>query len=322
MYGHLSRRFGANWELDLGLRYTVERKTATAYNAYYRDDGYAEVAEVLADFTDRTRYSAPTPRLALSWHPDPRAMVYWQVSCGFKGGSYNVRANAKAYPESVHPLAAETVVANEVGAKTEWLGGALAVNATLFHHDYRNIQLSVLTASEDPRFSAGFPDFRNAGRGTAQGAELEWRTRLGAYLQWSGHAGWLDTRYDRYLENGIDVASQRRFPNAPRLTAGTSVAGDFPLRRAGWLRARIDGRYQSEVWPTTDLQPLLRQGGYALWNASVEWTSPREHWELALRGENLGNRAHRTSGFAYPFGIVTGYYGRPRNWSLTLAYAF
>ena len=85
-------------------------------------------------------------------------------------------------------------------------------------------------------------------------------------------------------------------------------------------------------WPISGVDSLvlgtpgecahLRQGGYALWNASVEWTSPREHWELALRGENLGNRAHRTSGFAYPFGIVTGYYGRPRNWSLTLAYAF
>lgn len=320
MYANLTQRLGTRWELDAGLRYTVEHKSATAYNANYRDGGFTTVAAELADFTDHTRYSAPTPRVALSWHPDDRVMLYVQASRGFKGGSYNVRANATAFPDSVHPLDAETVTAYELGAKSEWLGGRLAVNAALFRNDYRNIQLSVL--ADDPRFPAGFPDFRNAGSGISQGAELEWRARLGAHFEWTGNFGILDTHYSRYIENGIDVAGSRRFPNAPRRTAGTSLAGDFPLRHAGWLRARIDGRYQSETWPTTDLSPLLRQGGYALWNASLAWTSPRQRWDLILRGDNLGDRGYRTTGFAYPFGIVTGFYGPPRTYSLTLAYAF
>ena len=44
--------------------------------------------------------------------------------------------------------------------------------------------------------------------------------------------------------------------------------------------------------------------------------------ELTLRADNLGDRAYRTSGFAYPFGIVTGYYGPPRTCALTARYAF
>lgn len=315
VYANLTRQLGTRWELDAGLRYTLERKSVTAYNAHYRDASFTTVLEELADFTDRTTYRAPTPRLALSWRPNERMMLYAQTSRGFKGGSYNVRANAKAFPDSVHPLDAETVAAYELGAKSEWLGGRLQANAALFRNDYRNIQLSVLTET-------GFPDFRNAGSGTSQGAELEWRARLGRHFDWSGHVGYLDARYDHYIDRGIDVAGSRRFPNAPRWTAGTSLGGEFPLRRAGWLRARIDGRYQSEAWPTTDLTPLLRQAGYALWNASLGWTSPQQRWELTLRGDNLGDHAYRTSGFAYPFGIVTGYYGSPRTYSLTLARSF
>ena len=69
---------------------------------------------------------------------------------------------------------------------------------------------------------------------------------------------------------------------------------------------------------------MLRQGGYALWNASLAWTSPHQHWDVVLRGDNLGDRSYRNIGFAYPpqLGIVTGYYGPPRTWSLTLTHAF
>ena len=69
---------------------------------------------------------------------------------------------------------------------------------------------------------------------------------------------------------------------------------------------------------------MLRQGGYALWNASLAWISPHQHWDVVLRGDNLGDRSYRNIGFAYPpqLGIVTGYYGPPRTWSLTLTHAF
>ncbi|MBE2291314.1 MAG: TonB-dependent receptor, partial [Xanthomonadaceae bacterium] len=173
--------------------------------------------------------------------------------------------------------------------------------------------------SED---QGGFPDFRNAGSGTSRGAELEWQARLGPVLRWSGHLGYLDARYDEYIDDGLDVAGSRHFPNAPRWTAGSSLIADVPLRGAGWLLARVDGRYQSMTRPTTDLTELLVQPGYSVWNASLAWTSPQRRWELTARVDNLGDTAYRTTGFAYPVGIVTGYYGPPRTHSLTLAYSF
>jgi len=319
-YASLVRDLGPVWQLDAGLRYTFERKTATAYNGDYADDSSDTPVAVKADFTDSARFRAPTPRLALSWRASERAMLYAQASRGFKGGTYNVRANAEERPESARPIDAETVTAFELGAKAGWFDGRLDVAAALFHNDYRDIQLAVFIPDGD---SGVFPDFRNAGRGTTRGMELEWQARIAPGLRWSGHLGYLDARYDEYIDNGVDVAGSRHFPNAPRWTAGTSLVADIPLRDAGWLLVRVDGRYQSETRPTTDLNPQLLQGGYSLWNASLAWTSPQRRWEVALRVDNLGDTAYRTTGFAYPNnGVVIGYYGPPRTYSMTLGYSF
>jgi iron complex outermembrane receptor protein len=318
------RNLGARWQLDAGLRYTVERKTATALNGFYTDATYTTPTPLppyfgrpSADFTDSKSYRAPTPSLALSWRAG-RAMLYAQASRGFKCGSYNVRANSVAAPASAHPLDAETVTAFELGARTEWLDNRLSVDATVFRNAYRDIQLSVNTLNT---LGEVFPDFRNAGSGAAQGMELEWRARLGPRLSWIGHVGYLDAGYDEYVDRGVDVASSRDFPNAPKWTAGTRLVADFPLE-SGALRARIDGRYQSEVRPTTDTSPLLVQRGYALWNASLSWAWPDGRWQATLRGDNLGDASYLTSGFTYPFGITTGYYGPPRTYSLALEYSF
>jgi iron complex outermembrane receptor protein len=324
IYADGVRDLGPRWQLDAGLRYTVERKSVSAYNAFYTDATYTTPTPLppyfgrpSADFADSETYSAPTPSLALAWNGS-RAMLYAKASRGFKGGSYNVRANTVTFPDSAHPLDAETVTAYELGAKTQWFDGRLSMDAAVFHNDYRDIQLSVLTLS-----TAGgiFADFRNAGSGTTQGMELEWRARLSPRLSWMGYVGYLDAGYDEYIDRGIDVASSREFPNAPRWTAGTSLVADVPLE-TGALHARIDGRYQSEVRPTTDVSALLLQPGYALWNASLTWDLPGGRWQATARGDNLGDTRYLTGGFTYGFGITTGYYGPPRTYSLTLAYAF
>lgn len=320
LYAHGVRDLGRAWQLELGLRYTLEWKDVDADNGYYTDNRFVTRQVTTADFRDRVRYREPTPRAVLSWRPRAGTLLYAQGSRGFKGGSYNVRANTVRFPDSAHPLDAETVVAWEVGAKGASQDGRRGWAAALFRNRYDDIQLSVLTVNAAGQ--GGFADFRNAGRGTTQGAELEGHVRLGNALRWSGHVGYLDARYDRYIDTGLDVARSRRFPNAPRWTAGTSLVAEIPLADAGGLRARLDGRYQDTTRPTTDVYPQLVQPGYAVWNASLAWTSPDTRWELTARVDNLRDTAYRTTGFAYPIGIVTGYYGPPRTYSMTLAYSF
>ena len=80
--------------------------------------------------------------------------------------------------------------------------------------------------------------------------------------------------------------------------------------------------YQSEVWPTTDLSPLIRQEGYGLVNAGVIWKLD-DAWSLSLQGTNLADEEYRTTGYNIAaYGVLTGFYGPPRQYSLTARYDF
>ncbi|WP_119717111.1 TonB-dependent receptor [Cognatilysobacter tabacisoli] len=325
LYGHLTRALGDAWELDLGLRYTVERKATDVFNQAYADAGLAvPLGAPSADYAAARWFRSPSPRVGLAWRPMAATTLYAHASRGFKGGSFNIVPNPRA-PGTVHAVDDETVTAVELGAKTAWWDGRAQLDLALFHNTYRDIQLSVFVNHDtdgDGVDDSLLRDFRNAGDGTTRGAELEWRVFAGR-LRWTGHVGYLDAAYDRYEDASGDLRPSRGFANAPRWTAGSGVLVDVPLRRGGRLAWRVDGRYQSRSWPTPDLNDALAQDGYAVWSAGVAWTSPRERWQLALRGDNLADASYRTTGFAFPtLGILTDHYGPPRTVSLTVSYAF
>ncbi len=327
LYGDVTHAMTDRVSLEAGLRYTREHKSVGVFNRRYTDATLTTLAgRVSADFSDSTTFSGFSPRINLAYRPNAAVMLYAQASQGFKSGSYNIRAQPAIVPESALPLDDESVTSYEIGTKTQWLDGRLLLNAAVFHSDYRDIQLSVFTTYDsdgDGIKDAFFGDFRNAGSGTLRGAELEVSARTGRHLRWVGNAGFLDSRYDHYLSGGVDIAKQQRFANAPRLTAGASVIATIPLPSAGSLVARVDGRYQSKVYPTTDLSEEIAQAGYSLWNASLAWRSPGGRWQLALMGQNLADKAYRTTGFNLPSaGVLTGFYGSPRTVALSLSQFF
>ncbi|KQY54983.1 hypothetical protein ASD14_02145 [Lysobacter sp. Root494] len=326
-YGDVTHAFDDRWSIEAGLRYTRERKGVDVFNRSYTDRTYTTpTGQVSADFGDATTFNALSPRLNVSWRPNDEMLLYVQGSRGFKSGSYNIRAVPAVVPESALPLRDESVTSYEAGAKTQWFDGRLTLEAAVFRNDYRDIQLSVFTTYDsngDGVDDALFGDFRNAGEGTIRGGEIEFAARTGRWLRWTGNAGYLDARYDRYIDRGVDVADRKRFANAPRWTGGASVIADVPFASGASLTARVDGRYQSKVYPTTDLNETIAQAGYSLWNASLAWHSPGRRWDVALVGQNLGDKAYRTTGFSFPtLGVLTGYYGPPRTVAVTVGRDF
>jgi iron complex outermembrane receptor protein len=325
LYGDLGLDLSDKLSVDAGLRYTSERKTATVLSQGYTDATFATPnGMVMADFTAAKTFNSLMPRINVSYQLTQDAMFYAQVSRGFKSGGYNIDADTSVAPQSALPFDPETVTSYELGAKTQWLGGQFTFNAALFHNDYRDIQLSVTTSFDrngDGIDDGFFDDFTNAGAGTIDGAELELSAQTGKHLKWLGHAGYLDTKYDKFISADVNIASGQRFADAPRWTSGVSAIADIPLSSAGSLVARIDGNYQSKVYPTPDLNEAIARDGYALWNASLTWRSPT--WQVALLGQNLTDKEYRVTGWDVSgLGIVTGFYGQPRTISLSLTYYF
>jgi iron complex outermembrane receptor protein len=314
---------GEKWKLDAGARYTDEDKHAIALNRFYTDGSYTTAWATAANFNKTVSFSNVSPKLSLDYQISPDAMVYGLITRGFKSGGYNIRANTTAVPRSGEPFKDETVDSYEIGSKLSLLDQRMFLNLSVFHNNYKNIQLSVFTTYTLPDGSHSFfGDFTNAGSGTINGAEVEYQYLPTANWLISGNLAWLDAKYDEYLDRGVNVAHNQKFTNAPRVSGAVGVEYRTPLANGGNLSARIGYNYQSEVWPTTDLSPAIRQKGYGLLNAGVIWKVDAA-WSLSLQGSNLTDKNYRTTGYNIAsYGVLTGFYGAPRQVSLSATWRF
>ncbi|AWH55469.1 TonB-dependent receptor [Stenotrophomonas sp. ESTM1D_MKCIP4_1] len=312
-------------KLDVGARYTDEDKRAIVLNRLYADPGFTRPVAVTADFDKKTNFSNVSPKVSLDYQITPDIMVYGLATRGFKSGGYNIRANAVAVPRSAEPFDDEAVDSFEIGSKMGFFDQRLFLNLSAFHNKYKDIQLSVFTGIDtngDGVDDSFFGDFTNAGKGTVNGLEIEYQYLPTQHWLISGNLAWLDAKYDEYMDRGINVARQMKFTNAPEYSGALNVEYRTALANGGNLSARVSYSYQSEVWPTTDLSPVIRQGGYGLVNAGVVWRVD-DAWTLSLQGTNLADKEYRTTGYNIPaVGTLIGFYGAPRQYSLSARYDF
>jgi len=313
-------------KLDVGARYTDEDKHAVALNRGYTDASYETPNGVIAANFDKTiNFTNTSPKISLDYQITPDIMMYGLATRGFKSGGYNIRANTTAVPSSGEPFDDETVDSYEIGSKMSLFDQSLMLNLSAFHNNYEDIQLSVFSSYDsdgDGVDDSFFGDFTNAGKGTVQGVEVEYQWLPTSNWLLSGNLAWLDAKYDEFITAGVNVADSQRFTNAPEFSGAVNLQYRADLANGGNLVARVGYSYQSEVWPTTDLSPAIRQPGYGLVGAGVIW-QVNDNWSLSLQGSNLTDEEYRTTGYNIPtLGVLTGFYGPPRQYALTARYDF
>ena len=67
----------------------------------------------------------------------------------------------------------------------------------------------------------------------------------------------------------------------------------------------------------------ITQEAYGLVNAGVIWRSGGP-WTVSLQGSNLADKEYRTTGYNInaALGVLTGFYGPPRQYSVMVRYDF
>lgn len=322
------------FSIDVGARWTDEDKHAVVRNIGYTDGTFTKPSGVVAAAFDKTiTFKNLSPKISLDYQLTPDIMVYGLASRGFKSGGYNIRAQATAVPRSAEPFQDEQVDSYEVGTKMGLLDQRLFLNLSAFHNKYKDIQLSIFTEYTTPQNTkAFFGDFTNAGEGTVNGLEVEYQWLATDNFNISGNLAWLDAKFDTYMFKNVNIADQQEFTNAPDFSGALNAEYRIDLDGGGSLSARVGYTYQSRVVATTEVvkdpvtlatvQPIT-QDGYGLMGAGIIWKA-NDAWTVSLQGSNLTDKEYRTTGYNLyaALGVHTGFYGPPRQYSLTVKYDF
>jgi outer membrane receptor protein involved in Fe transport len=114
-----------------------------------------------------------TPRLKLT----PDLMVYARIASGYRPGGPNPGALLFGLPNQ---FGADKTQNYEIGVKADWLEHTLSVDASVYHIDWKDIQILVL----DPVNEQGF--YANGNKAKSQGVELSLNRGLFRALRFQG----------------------------------------------------------------------------------------------------------------------------------------
>jgi iron complex outermembrane recepter protein len=211
-----------------------------------------------------TSASGNTPKVGVTYLPNENLTVFASATKGFRPGGANLPIPPSFCGESLQSLNAETyepdsVWSYELGEKARLLDGALAVRASLFYIDWKNVQQNIPLA-------CGYDVTENAGAAVSKGGELEIDARLSTAFTLHGGVGYTDAMITEATP-GSALAVGARLPNVPEWTVNGSIEYNTALSDAWAFSARADAEYiGSEFDPNAAPFPLNERGGYTLVN--------------------------------------------------------
>ncbi len=348
------------FSLTLGGRYTEDERTSTVLRRTYIN-GFSEFfggagipIATTSDFTGTNSWDDFSPTASLAWQPNAENNFYVTYSQGFKGGGFDPRAQTTGTPDfdqngtieadevfqfmSFDP---ETVDSIEIGWKYQ--GNGYRHSLAVFNMDYTDIQVpgSVGIDTDNDGVNDTFTGVTtNAGAATIRGIEYEGSLDLGQDVFAQGDImtlGWaiglLDGEYDQFINAfGVDVSNDVVIQNTPDTTASATLTYITPLH-GGDLSVINTISHRGDSSQFEFPFPLLDQGAYTLWNASMVWEGEDGHWQFGLHGRNLTDEEYKVSGYDFVNnttlapelgleGTLVAYYGPPRTVTATIAWRY
>ena len=242
----------------------------------------------------------------------------------------------------------EKVTSYELGWKASLFDKRVFTGLALFHANYKDMQIPGSIGC----VVGGLPSFcgatTNAAKSRIQGVEFEGDARLfgnpgASRLNFGWSLGYLDAKFKEYIgAGGVDFADDREIQNTPKWTASGALRYASPLAGGDlFLQSTLSYRGKSQQFELRT--PGLDQKGYSLLDASALYELPGGHWTVSLAAKNLTNKKYITAGYNFlaqnpntgdfilngagnPIstlgreGVLTAYYGNPRQILFTVGY--
>ncbi|KQM14753.1 TonB-dependent receptor [Novosphingobium sp. Leaf2] len=316
--------------ITAGLRYSWDKVSAQPYQFYYLVPPRSAKSDAL------------TGKISADYKLTPDNSIYVTASTGYKptgvsfvsdkpfeAGSFS--SGPQYVPQSFKK---ETVKALEIGSKNEFFDRRVRLNVAGYYYWYKNFQFT----ADDPVPFAGGTD--NIPKAEVWGAEAEATFIASPALRFDGTFSWgkgkftsdfltIDAQtaaqvraqtfaalgypagyyYDARIEAAVDAAREnlngKRLPKMPT-TQGTFAATYTAALPSAELAMRGEvayrGSYNYRVFANSFLDKVP---SYTIFNASITYTPEGQPWRLALRAQNISNKAGIASRFSDPYGSGT-----------------
>jgi iron complex outermembrane receptor protein len=260
-------------------------------------------------------------KLGLNFAPTRATLIYANASRGFKSGGYfsGVTSNQR----QLEPYLPEELTALEVGGK---LAGAIALNGSLFHYDYKNLQTFMRDGSAPVQFVGNIPEAE------IDGVDLDATLRVLDGLTLIAGVGLLETKLGEFLgPDGPDPDADpdphpagNKAANAPELTWNALARYELPIFETGLAAAlQADAHYSDETFKEATNDPLIKADPYTIYNARASLLQADRTWEFALWGRNLTDELYVVQGVDIAiFGMGNHNYNAPRTFGADLIWHF
>ena len=217
------------------------------------------------------------------------------------------------------------------GAKSEWLGRRLVLNADLFYDDYKNLQVS---ASQTTGVAV-IAVVTNAAAAVSKGFEVDGRFIVSDHLTAGAAFTLLDSSYANFPnasptpletlrgQTSVDLSGvPTRY--APRYSGNLNIVYSTPLTTD--VRFTLTGNmfFTSSYNISNNNDPFLAQNAYEQFDVVAAVVDRRHGLEMSLLLKNLNNQYVRSFGTTVPSSSGSYFIAPqpPRSVSLQLRYAF
>ncbi|HSN72869.1 MAG TPA: TonB-dependent receptor [Steroidobacteraceae bacterium] len=274
-FGEVTYQATDRLRLTVGGRYSDDEREGSGATAF----GEPYTAEQSFDRFDW--------KLGATYDVADAAMLYATVQTAYQPGTYNL------FPSSTDEnlVKSAKLTAYSIGIKSRVLDDHLQINNEVFYYDYRDLFVQSFNLN-----TALLTTF-NAEEVEIYGNQLDVLWQITENDRLNLAVGYLHARNKEFIvPPGINIGTDRRdfggyaLQYAPDWTVSAGYQRDFHLPR-GYLRARVDSRYESAFWGTFSHARGTQQKSYIKSDASLTYHAASGAWSLGVWVRNIENEA-------------------------------
>lgn len=259
-------------------------------------------------------------RVGVEWTPAVRALLYANVSKGYKAGGFPTLGAVTT--DQFRPAKQESVLAYEAGFKISLLDRTLQLNGAAYYYRYTDKQI----LGRVPSIIGPLLALVNVPKGDVRGAELQvtWVPVRGLTINTA--ASYIDSRIKGGFTNYDPVGALRNFdgesfPNTPtwQLVSDVTYKTRLNDRFDGFIGGNLN--YQSHTNSAFGELKNFDVKAYTVVDLRAGIETKDGDWRVTVWGRNIGNTYYWTAA-NLAVDTVVRYTGKPATYGVSLAYRF